>query len=236
MLGQALASGRVALAGYDVKRVRVALEERLGPGSLDGPACPLASAFAFYASLASYLVDPEVDNALPELAERELGLSLGSVESLTKRRRGSHVPLDEINVEELGALSDEARGQVRIIRRQNGGPAAARNTGLAALPSNAEFVALLDCDDLWHPQHLTRAIAAFERGYDFYFSNHRREHARESRFSQCGIRASDHRMIDAALDLYAWEGDLFEVSLHHTEFVADVGAGIFFIERRWQCP
>jgi succinoglycan biosynthesis protein ExoW len=118
--------------------------------------------------------------------------------------------------EELGALSDEARGRVRIISRRNGGPAAARNTGLAALPANAEFVALLDCDDLWHPQHLTRAIAAFGLGYDFYFSNHRREHARESQFSQCGIRASDHRMIDAALDLYAWEGDLFEVSLQHT--------------------
>jgi succinoglycan biosynthesis protein ExoW len=117
---------------------------------------------------------------------------------------------------ELGALSDAARGCVRIISRANGGPAAARNTGLAALPANVEFVALLDCDDLWHPRHLTRALAAFQLGYDFYFSDHRREHARESRFSQCGIQAADHRKIDAALDLYAWEGDLFEASLRHT--------------------
>jgi len=114
-LAQALAGGRIAFAGFDVKRVRVALEESLGPGSLDGPRLALGGAFAFDASLASYLLDPEVDNGLPELAERELGLSLGSVESLTQRRRGSHVPLDEVSVEELGALlAAQAMAVVRL--------------------------------------------------------------------------------------------------------------------------
>ena len=114
-LAQALAGGRIALAGYDVKRVRVALEEGLGSGSLDGSTFVLGNAFAFDAALASYLVDPEVDNALSELAQRELGLTLGSVESLTQRRRGSHVPLDEINAEELGAvLAAQAMAVVRL--------------------------------------------------------------------------------------------------------------------------
>ena len=114
-LAGALAGGRIALAAYDVKRVRVALEEALGPGSLDGPAHGLGSAFAFDASLASYLVDPEVDNSLGELAERDLGLSLGNLEALTRPRRGAHVPLDEINADELGAVfGAQAMAVVRL--------------------------------------------------------------------------------------------------------------------------
>ncbi|MEO8182143.1 MAG: DNA polymerase I [Deltaproteobacteria bacterium] len=116
----ALAGGRIALAAYDVKRVRVALEEALGPGSVDGAihglgSHGLGSAFAFDASLASYLIDPELENGLGELAERDLGLSLGNLEALTRPRRGAHVPLDEINAEELGALlGAQAMAVVRL--------------------------------------------------------------------------------------------------------------------------
>src|SRR6185503_9930079 len=71
--------------------------------------------FAFDASLASYLTDPEVENALEQLAERDLGLSLGNLETLTRPRRGAHVPLDEINVEELGAVfGAQAMAVVRL--------------------------------------------------------------------------------------------------------------------------
>ena len=110
---RALAGRRITLAGYDVKRVRVALEE--GLGSLDGPEAPLGAAFGFDASLASYLVDPEVDNALEALADRELGLKLGAVEALTRPRRGAHIPLDELNAEELGAVfGAQAMAVVRL--------------------------------------------------------------------------------------------------------------------------
>ncbi|HEU4580797.1 MAG TPA: DNA polymerase I [Polyangiaceae bacterium] len=112
-LARALAGGRIALAGYDVKRVRVALEESVG--KLDRPEAPLSAAFGFDASLASYLVDPEVDNALEALADRELGLKLGAVEALTRPRRGAHIALDELNVEELGSLlGDQAMAVVRL--------------------------------------------------------------------------------------------------------------------------
>jgi DNA polymerase-1 len=112
-LAPALAGRRVSLAGYDVKRVRVALEESIG--NLDGPEALLSAAFGFDASLAAYLVDPEVDNALEALADRELGLKLGAVEALTRPRRGAHVPLDEVNAEELGALlGAQAMAVVRL--------------------------------------------------------------------------------------------------------------------------
>lgn len=42
--------------------------------------------------------------------------------------------------------------RITYIRRTNGGPAAARNTGILA--AKAEFIALLDSDDQWEATHL----------------------------------------------------------------------------------
>src|SRR5208283_3792910 len=117
---------------------------------------------------------------------------------------------------ELSALRAADRALVRIIERTNGGTAAAKNTGLEALPETVDFVALLDCDDIWHPQHLARAVAAFDFGSDFYFANHQRENALESRFAQCDVRPDEHQLMEPALDLYMWKGDLFDASLRNT--------------------
>jgi glycosyltransferase involved in cell wall biosynthesis len=46
---------------------------------------------------------------------------------------------------------------VRVIRRPNGGPAAARNTGLAV--AGGELMTILDADDLWPPDRLSRQVA-----------------------------------------------------------------------------
>ncbi|MEY4550662.1 MAG: hypothetical protein RL685_6857, partial [Pseudomonadota bacterium] len=98
LLRAALADGRIALAAYDVKRVRVALEELIGPDALTG------ARLAFDVALASYLIDPELENGLAELAERELALQIGTTETLTRPRRGSHLPLDEASVDEVGTV------------------------------------------------------------------------------------------------------------------------------------
>jgi len=49
---------------------------------------------------------------------------------------------------------------VRYLRKANGGPASARNHGIAA--ASFEFVAFIDQDDLWHPAKLERQLACFE--------------------------------------------------------------------------
>ncbi|WP_439691245.1 glycosyltransferase [Curtobacterium sp. SP.BCo] len=54
------------------------------------------------------------------------------------------------------AAADDAR--IRVLERENGGPSAARNTGLAAV--RGDFVAFLDADNTWRPGHLAAALAA----------------------------------------------------------------------------
>jgi glycosyltransferase involved in cell wall biosynthesis len=51
--------------------------------------------------------------------------------------------------------------RIRLLMTDNGGLAAARNRGIAA--SHAPFIALLDGDDEYEPEHLATMLAAIER-------------------------------------------------------------------------
>ena len=74
--------------------------------------------------------------------------------------RAQDLPVDLIVVDD-GSTDDTAAVaralEVRLVQRPNGGPAAARNTGLAATTS--PFVAFLDVDDLWPPGSLRRRFS-----------------------------------------------------------------------------
>jgi glycosyltransferase involved in cell wall biosynthesis len=47
--------------------------------------------------------------------------------------------------------------RVRVLRQANRGPAGARNAGVAL--ARGEFLAILDADDLWPPERLSRQVA-----------------------------------------------------------------------------
>ena len=51
-------------------------------------------------------------------------------------------------------------GRVKVIDRPNGGIAAARNTGVEA--ASGDYLAFLDCDDIWAPPMVERAVAALD--------------------------------------------------------------------------
>jgi len=50
---------------------------------------------------------------------------------------------------------------VQYVRRERGGPAAARNTGLRL--AQGEYIAFLDADDMWEPLSLRRRLRFMER-------------------------------------------------------------------------
>ena len=50
---------------------------------------------------------------------------------------------------------------ITYIERSNGGPAAARNTGILA--AKGEYIAFLDSDDQWMPEHLAEMMAVLQR-------------------------------------------------------------------------
>lgn len=51
--------------------------------------------------------------------------------------------------------------RIRLMRRGNGGPAAARNLGISV--AAGDFIAFLDSDDLWGPEKLARQMEEFSR-------------------------------------------------------------------------
>jgi succinoglycan biosynthesis protein ExoW len=64
---------------------------------------------------------------------------------------------------ELQGIEDTWKSRIRVIRQQNGGPGAARNTGLDNLGPTTRFAALLDSDDVWLPDHLKNAYESMTR-------------------------------------------------------------------------
>lgn len=98
---------------------------------------------------------------------------------------------------------------VQIIHRINGGPGAARNTGLESAPLKTKYLAFLDSDDEWTKDHLQNAITALDRGYDFYFSDFYQLGQTVSAFARAGkIDIANHEPLDGEPQLFAYVGSM----------------------------
>jgi|SRR5678815_3673162 glycosyltransferase involved in cell wall biosynthesis len=71
------------------------------------------------------------------------------------------VVIDDGSTDDTPWILERFRPHIRIIRQRNGGVAIARNTAVQAC--SADFVALLDGDDLWHPHKIRRSLQLIER-------------------------------------------------------------------------
>lgn len=70
------------------------------------------------------------------------------------------IVVDDGSTDDLAAALASFANDIRLIRKQNGGAASARNVGIEA--AQGEFVAFLDADDLFYPGRL-EALGALAR-------------------------------------------------------------------------
>lgn len=70
------------------------------------------------------------------------------------------IVVDDGSTDGTQAVARQFGDRIKYIKRKNGGPAAARNTGIAA--SSGEIIALLDSDDLWLPGKLQKQMPLFD--------------------------------------------------------------------------
>jgi glycosyltransferase involved in cell wall biosynthesis len=95
-------------------------------------------------------------------AERTIADSVGSV---LAQRYDSYehevVVVDDGSSDSTANVLTSFGSRIRIIHKENGGAAAARNAGVAQ--STGKYLAFLDSDDLWLPDKLAIMVAALER-------------------------------------------------------------------------
>jgi len=112
---------------------------------------------------------------------------------------------------EVAGLPVDQRARIRIVEQINAGPAAARNAGLAQVTADTEYVAFLDSDDEWTPQHLANGLHALEQGFDFYFTDHFQLNQTVSAFNRAKrIQVEQHPRIGDSGHLHAYQGDMFD--------------------------
>lgn len=93
---------------------------------------------------------------------------------------GSPIPVES----EIDGLAFQTPFSLTIKKQANAGVGAARNTSLNSVAPDTTYIAFLDSDDVWKPEHLATAIAALDRGYDFYFCDSQRSTDQLSKFAE----------------------------------------------------
>lgn len=163
---------------------------------------------------------PSVAVVIPHF-QRERGVLARALESILRQDYGGRVEVIVVDDGSPVPAHEEMRGlptrpgiRIRIIEQENARCAAGRNRGLDAAAPGVQYFALLDADDSWSPDHLSRAVEALDRGHDFYFSNWMPLGGEQDAQSLLGrIDFSAHRRVDWADDMWSFRGDFFRQEL-----------------------
>ena len=116
---------------------------------------------------------PDVSVIIPAYqCVRYLGAALDSVYAQTFTNYEVIVVNDgSPDTQEIERCLAERRDRIIYLKQKNRGPSAARNAGLMA--ASGRFVAFLDMDDYWEPNHLAEQIAFInsEPGIDLAYAD-----------------------------------------------------------------
>jgi succinoglycan biosynthesis protein ExoW len=94
-----------------------------------------------------------------------LGRALASVFSQTLQDFDLVIVDDESPYpieKEIAELSADQQARIKLVKQANAGPGGARNTGLDNVPAETTYVAFLDSDDMWTPDHLKNAAFSLD--------------------------------------------------------------------------
>lgn len=113
--------------------------------------------------------------------------------------------------DELMGLMREAGDRIILVEQPNSGAAGARNKGLDSLPEGTKYVAFVDSDDEWSPNHLSNALFALTRGFDFYFSDFYQLAQTVTAFNRAKrINVADHPLVEGSAEVREYRGDMFD--------------------------
>ena len=113
------------------------------------------------------------------------------------------------------AAAEDVAG-CEVVRIPNGGPGAARNLALDRA-RGSEYVAFLDSDDAWQPNHLARAERSLDAGYDLYFSDYLEHPGHGGGTGFAGSRAfgaAGHEPLGD--EIFRFLGDFFDRTLRRS--------------------
>jgi succinoglycan biosynthesis protein ExoW len=146
--------------------------------------------------------------------QEEPGILRGAVMSAIAQERVSDLEIIVVDDgspaparDELKDLDFPAHASLKLIEQPNRGPGAARNRGLDAVGPDTIYVAFLDSDDTWTPQHLSNAHSMLGAGYDFYFADAICcRNRQETQFAR-SIDIAQHLCVDFDKSLYEFRGN-----------------------------
>ena len=103
---------------------------------------------------------PSVSVVIPTFERRQSVTE--AVFSVLNQTRGDLevIVVDDGSTDGTAAAVRAIDQRVKVVRRPNGGPAAARNTGIRH--ARAPLLAFLDSDDRWHRRHLEELLGLFD--------------------------------------------------------------------------
>lgn len=128
--------------------------------------------------------------------QRKPGILRRAVASVLRQRNLENIRVDVIVIDdgspqpaqtEIHGLEIVAPFNLAIIEQKNSGVAAARNAGLGRAGNEATFIAFLNSDDIWEPDHLSTALSALNPLGDFYFCDSKRIEEQHSAFAEAAF-------------------------------------------------